>query len=336
MATTACGSSATNNTPQMGPNPGPNDPNCTSCGYAGDPRVLADIASGGNCSKNNGYYDPAATPAQDSANTRGIYDKFRFGIDPTFPLQRYVNGLTSPKVPDRIGEHPMPGDYVGTNDCSNPIFSMNLPADPSADLCHLMPGPRSPTLVYFLTITGLPHQLLQQDPTNADSPQKDTLTTADWVKILGQDPTKYDFTCIAPPMFASIGPRPSLPPPSTGNGPDPIHGREWDTKGQDQQYACTFPLATPRDCTANLEACDCTAGATPPLCDPNTPTTQIRGKAYPSPRELQIVQGVGKQGIVSSLCPIHVADNMAGDDPLYGYRPAINTLINRLRGALPH
>jgi hypothetical protein len=41
----------------------------------------------------------------------------------------------------------------------------------------------------------------------------------------------------------------------------------------------------------------------------------------------------GGQGIVSSLCPIHVTEQGA-NDPLYGYRPAVNAIVNRLKTAL--
>jgi hypothetical protein len=45
---------------------------------------------------------------------------------------------------------------------------------------------------------------------------------------------------------------------------------------------------------------------------------------------------MGQQGIVSSLCPIHVTDMSANgtSDPLYGYRPAVTAIINRLKVAL--
>jgi hypothetical protein len=43
---------------------------------------------------------------------------------------------------------------------------------------------------------------------------------------------------------------------------------------------------------------------------------------------------MGANGIVSSICPIDVTDNAAGDDPLYGYRPAVASIINRLKSAL--
>ncbi len=73
-----------------------------------------------------------------------------------------------------------------------------------------------------------------------------------------------------------------------------------------------------------------------PVCDPNTPTSQIYAKAYPTIRELMVANMMGQQGIVSSLCPIHVTDMSADgtSDPLYGYRPAATAIIDRLKVAL--
>ncbi|MFO0679877.1 MAG: hypothetical protein U0169_25360 [Polyangiaceae bacterium] len=42
---------------------------------------------------------------------------------------------------------------------------------------------------------------------------------------------------------------------------------------------------------------------------------------------------MGAQGIVASLCPIHVTEQGA-NDPLFGYRPAVATLLDRLKNAL--
>src|ERR1019366_5507674 len=104
---------------------------------------------------------------------------------------------------------------------------------------------------------------------------------------------------------------------------------------------CTFPLATPRDCrqVGAQEGCDC-AESPPPagstgweLCDPNDPTKQIAAKAYPTFRELYLAKLMGQQGVVSSLCPIHVTEQGA-NDPLYGYRPAVAAILGRLTGSL--
>ncbi len=42
------------------------------------------------------------------------------------------------------------------------------------------------------------------------------------------------------------------------------------------------------------------------------------------------------EGIISSLCPIHTYDMMGGNDPLFGYRPAMNAIVDRLKQALSH
>jgi hypothetical protein len=41
----------------------------------------------------------------------------------------------------------------------------------------------------------------------------------------------------------------------------------------------------------------------------------------------------GGQGVVSSLCPIHVTEQTPGD-PLYGYRPAIGSIVSHFSGVL--
>ena len=48
-----------------------------------------------------------------------------------------------------------------------------------------------------------------------------------------------------------------------------------------------------------------------------------------------IAHALGEQGIVSSLCPIHVTEATPGD-PLYGYRPAVLALLARIsQGVAP-
>jgi hypothetical protein len=66
----------------------------------------------------------------------------------------------------------------------------------------------------------------------------------------------------------------------------------------------------------------------------NDYTVQTYAKAYPTIRELMLANMMQNQGIVSSICPIHPTDNATGDDPLYGYRPAVNTIVNRMTHAL--
>ena len=110
-----------------------------------------------------------------------------------------------------------------------------------------------------------------------------------------------------------------------------------------QEYACIFPLISPRDCTMpqNQNFCSCphtpgsvTADEVPPICDPTTQTTQTGVAAYPTIRELLVAKLMGTQGVVSSICPQHVADNASGDDPLYGYRPAMTAIIDHVKAGI--
>ncbi len=317
---------------------------CTSCGFPGQ-------AADPNCQKPGdtdpntgqpqaGYYKVA----EDTLNTRFTHMKERYGVDPQFPVSRYVNGLTSTTAPDRSGEmytgvttDGKPANtYVGTNDCTNPLFAQNLPTDPNGDLCHLQPGPRYADQIVFTAITGVPWQLLTENPADPNSPFKNALSAADWTKIVGVAPEVYDYTGQDPHMVPSITPRAGLADPSQGDTADPMHGREWITGGYDLQYACTFPLAQPKDCTDKrfAGACDCTSGSgpLPPLCAPNPsdgnrPTLQVRGKAYPGTRHLTVAKDLGTQGVVASLCPRSLDPGRLD----YGYRPAVRALVDRLR-----
>jgi hypothetical protein len=338
---------------------GPNDPSCTSCAFVSpyDANRCPPVGMG-----QKGYLDQT----NDSLNVRFFNQKIRFGLFAGYPISRYVRGLSNDTVPDSAHEHDGSSRYVGDDpanaNCTNPLYATNLPTDPGADLCKLTRGPRTKDLVYYAAIAGVPHQLLQQDPTNADSPQKDTLTDADWLKITGNDPEHYDFTGADFHMIESEIPRvpsagwginggyppgvvnalnvPTCPPTSADNC-DPINGREWETKQSDLQYACVFDLPQTKDCStmAFAGACDCTNGQTSqntPLCQGGGGThsqIQIKGKAYPSVRELVIAHQMKAQGIVSSLCPIHVTEKTPGD-PLFGYRPAVKAIVDRLKNSL--
>jgi hypothetical protein len=133
----------------------------------------------------------------------------------------------------------------------------------------------------------------------------------------------------------------------------------------------TTPTNLQRDCSAlpadTIEgnSCDCVPGGgwsmgmaaaatgnsndeVPPLCSKTSTdgtiqstvgdyTVQTYAKAYPTTRELMLANMMGGQGIVSSLCPIHTdpaAGTTSATDPLYGYNPAVNAIVNRLKSAL--
>jgi hypothetical protein len=212
-------------------------------------------------------------------------------------------------------------------------------------------------------------------PGDTTDAQADTLTDDQWTAIMGKDPENYDFSGADFHMVEDWNPRTgqgpltespwqkqgvlanlsSCPPGASGTPQglscDKINGGEWQPKKGDLQFSCVFDLrpqygGVGKDCTdpKYSGACDCAANALnsgTQLCDTTTPTLQIYGKAYPSVREMIIAKKMsestsGDQGIVSSLCPIHVTAT-GGDpasDPLYGYNPAVNAIINRLKASL--
>ncbi|MGH7294320.1 MAG: hypothetical protein ACRELB_05280 [Polyangiaceae bacterium] len=338
---------------------GPNDPNCTSCAFIQGEGDFATRCPPDGANGSKGYLDPT----DDTLNTRFYHQKQRFGLFAGYPTSRYVRGMQKITVPDSGHEHDSNGNYIGDQEaqanCVNPIYATNLPTDPAGELCALDAGPRTPDLVYYAAIAGVPHQLLQQDPTNPDSPQKDTLTDADWKLIMGNDPENYDFSGADFHMIEDWNPRTtqgvyanaSACPPTAASNCDPINGREWTTNKGDLQFSCIFDLrpqygGVGKDCTDSKfsGACDCAANALnsgTQLCDATTKTLQVNGKAYPSVREMIIAKAMsdssaGNQGIVSSLCPIHVtaANGDKTGDPLYGYNPAVNAIINRLKNSL--
>jgi hypothetical protein len=144
-------------------------------------------------------------------------------------------------------------------------------------------------------------------------------------------------------MIESVAPRANLPPPGSALDADRIHGHEWDTSKSDQpladlQYACTFDLPAPKPCI-DTQDCDCNEtqanldGMKNPLCqNGNTyDSYQRRAKAYPGTRILQVLRGIkAEQAIVASICPanVNIKDKDKND---YGYTPAIQALLSRLR-----
>ena len=183
------------------------------------------------------------------------------------------------------------------------------------------------------------------------------------------NPNQYDYMGIDPHMIESFCPSPrhlaTLPDRARRAAGTRMHinGGDWVTNTAspahvlpvDREFACIFPLPTPRDCSnpddfVNQEACDCSVvglplDAVPSVCGLQNPaqpyamatndyTTQYYAKAYPTIRELELAELLGTQGVISSLCPIHVTDNATGDNPLFGYRPAMTALVARMKAAL--
>lgn len=264
----------------------PASPDCSSCAFAssqGDP----------NCAKGGLY-----TPAEDDLNVRFSNMKRRYGVDPRFPLARYVAGFSDAQVPNRDAEHPaqdpaaptLGHGYVQTGACTNPLFAATLPSSDGDELCQLPLGARSRDLVVFATLAGVPEVLAGASP--------------NWTSVLGSAPENDDYTGIDPHMLPSIEPRAGLaaPAPLGDNGSDPIHGREWITEGHDLQYACTFELPSAEPAVEGSD-CDTMIGETvltPPVCSASG--EQTRGKAFPSIRPLALARALGARALATSVC----------------------------------
>ena len=305
----------------------PNDPCCKSCGQ--DP---GNCPADPTCLDANGNVK-ALTDLEDASNLRCFEQKRRFGIDFLYPIERYTDALTSQFIADVAG-----------NLVPNPIFSDLNPADGITAV-------RDPGLVFLTGIVGVPWQDLARDPQNLAKGLKDPteLATPDaqgltaWDVVLGDpalnDPPKD------PHMIESIFPRSGSNPitgaaiTQPGNPTNPINGSEYTISNQDDlQYACIFPLLASKNCNdPSIVSCDCKDPSNDsPLCEPNPNnpgqrTLQTKAKAYPGLRELALLKSLGPQAVAASVCPAQLKDTSKAD---FGYRPAVNALIDRIKGRL--
>ena len=284
----------------------PEDPCCKSCGQAA-PGCPADSAC---------QTSPTLSAAEDDINLRCFDQKRRFGIDFLYPIERYRDALQSQMIPDRQG------DMV-----ANPIFS---DLDPTDDDVRI----RDKGMVFLAGIVGVPWQSIVRDPadptrgfrSNDEMGMEDELGVSPWDRVLG-DPENH-IPPKDPHMIESVTPRPGIPGPASAPDADPINGHDRTIYGDDLQYACVFDLPSPRDCSVpGVTGCDCYPGNDNPLCDPATPTTQVRAKAYPALRQLATLKSIDFQGLVASMCPVQIADSTRVD---YGYRMAFGGITDRL------
>ena len=280
----------------------PDDVCCTPCGFAPE-----------TCPTDPTCDQPQ--PAEKLYTNLTCFDqKRRYGVDLLQPIDRYVAGLTQTQISDRHG-----------NVVDNPLLVSKTGVKRGKDR------------VYLTGIVGVPWQLLARNPADLGEGFQGADELSDngtWSKILG-DPAER-IPASDPHMVESIEPRDGLPGPTSGVAADPMNGHEYvvgSTIG-DLQYACIFDLNAPLACPDN-DVCDCNNGnSNNPLCqasDGSYSEQQLRAKAYPSLRQLEVLKGVGNQGIVGSICPAQFTRPEEAD---FGYRPAIEALVERLKAQL--
>lgn len=283
----------------------PTDPCCASCGAPQPPGCAPDPTCG-----------PPLSPDQDPVNLRCFDQKRRFGIDFLFPVDRYVKGFTSAQIANRQGEL-----------VDNPLYASN----------------RSPKLVFFEGIVGVPWQDIAQDPKSISLGLLPG-DSIDWSLVLG-DPAN-GVAPADPLMIESIAPRTGTNPPTkTDLAPpsasiplaNPINGHERTiATGDDLQYACIYARPMPRDCATLGPNCDCAPASTDtnPLCqapDGSYSTVQRENRALPAIRELSVLSALGPQAIVGSICAPNTSDPAS---PTFAYQPAVDALLHAVRRAI--
>ncbi len=313
LATSAC---ATN----------PNDPCCQSCAettaHAGCPAIASDSVC-----------RAASRPVEkDAAGLRCWDQKRRFGVDLLYPTKRYVEALKSPTVERRSTLELVP----------NPLFAAS-----SGRL------PRDPGLVQLFGIVGVPWQDLA-DQASLGSTDSLSYLGSDQLEALGRWSLMLGDADASPPtlpadpfMIEDIAERSGMHPVTLdtplaagaeGADMNRINGREHESDGKELQYACRFPLAQPRACDAAVQdgGCDCSEGeaaARPSLCRApsatESGTTQYHAKAYPSPRQLEVLRAQ-PAAVVASICPKTVAES----SPSSGYLPAMDAVARLISRTL--
>lgn len=331
----------------------PNDHCCYSCGGARP----------NDCPEDPLCANPVAT--DDEPNLRCFQQVQRFGVDFLYPTERYVNALKEQFIctsrddlaatdathcPDL--DHDMKPDIV-----ANPLFKTNTAVT------------RDPSLIFFAGILGVPWQDIATriKPDGKEYPNADrelhyqtASQLADkgtWKVILG-DAHPGGMQAPIPPTDALMqesknarggvdGESPPAPLAGTEAGylANRVNGHEWmathggRTVPDDLEYACIFPLLQPNSCDAasSVSGCDCKQddlGSKSPLCQNSSgsyTTQQLFGKAYPGLRELQVLKDFGDNSIVASICARNLTDDKAQD---YGYRPAVDAIVDRLKDKL--
>ncbi len=324
----------------------PNDPCCRSCGDGEKtpPQGCAPLSEDAVCK--TAAPGKVATWAgdDDQPNLRCYDQKRRFGVDFLYPTARYVTALTSATLT-------LQSD--GKTQVANPLYAASGGV-----------APRDTDSVFLAGIVGVPWQDIADDASRSGAGLKylsaeELNSKGRWPVLLGSPGTGSAAPTAPtdPFMVESALPRSGVNPitqdaiqPASSMSPtaSPINGHEQNVPHLDDlQYACTFPLKTPKDCTVNKDACDCSmpAGdpgalttANSPLCQPPgggaAVTEQRYAKAYPGTRELQVLKDLNAHGIVASICPKVTDSADPFSDPNYGYNPAVAAIIERLKSKL--
>jgi len=308
----------------------PNDPCCLSCIQANWPDGCSDPQTDAKCQA--GLYHGDVDRSGDRLNLRCYDQKRRFGLDFLYATSRYVTGLSNATVTTRDG-----------TTVTNPLYA--------ASSIYPNQTPRTDaSRIFLMGIVGVPWQDVATEASLSDPVALEYLSASEiaaqglWDHIVGEPEASPPVPPTDPFMLESSEPRTgtnprtgiAITPVQTEPGGNAINGHEYTLLApSDLQYACIFPLETPRDCV-DVEpgrGCDCKISNEVfdrPLCDG---TIQQYAKAYPGGRILQVLQGYGENAVVASICPKNPTCTDAADVNC-GYNPAMSALLDRMLPAL--
>ena len=307
----------------------PNDKCCTSCALPIPDGCQAD---GNRCGPNQGSSMAAQwSQVEDHPNLRCFNQKKHYGVSFLYPIQRYVNAFTQVNIDPASRTL----EVESGKGVTNPIFS---------DLSGAGGAIRDPGLVFVAGITGVPWQAIAKrndqgapDLNLGFKTYSDLAAESLFDALIGDPDANQEPS--DPVMKESVAKRSGqsaltgVSLPGTVGMANGVNGWDRNIPGNDDlQYACIFPLTggSPNDPDCGAE-CASDPMCDDPLCDAGDKTQQVNAKAYPGLRELAWLRGMGEQGIFASICPAEV-DNKAS--PIYGYRPAVATIVDRLAEAL--
>ncbi|HZO11696.1 MAG TPA: hypothetical protein VFB62_00505 [Polyangiaceae bacterium] len=250
----------------------------------------------------------------DPIDLRCFQPKRRFGIDFLQPIDRYVSGLTAQRVADRHGalrDNPL---FIGGRHRWHVVVAAMVGV-PWQDIARRADN-GEPDLLRGLDAQGEPVGGLQSA---AELREGGT-----WDVILG-DPSAY---------FDE--PNPKLPTdPLMRESIEPRSGVDASINGgehsfyKDLQYACRIELDEPKDC-AVVDPEHCYCDEMPPESSLCEGTTQVYAAAYPGIRQLELMQKLGDQAVVGSICPAQGIEPSAPS----GYQPTVDALLDTIEPRL--
>ena len=317
-----------------------NDPCCRSCAQRENapPTGCTALTADDKCKTIPAGQTFATTDAlHDSVNLRCYNQRQRFGFDLLYPIERYSDALSNPKIRNSAQQL-----------VDNPLLAARDGK-----------GPRSATLISVSVIVGAPwqdlastaslgagHALEYLDGTGLQSNQRWPLLVGDRANNVAPSDPFMNESVAARSGQNPLTSIPIVAPTSQNPIANAINGHEQNIPDfADLQYACTFALPTPKVCAAGDSSCDCSPdkshslaaviASNSPLCQPPAggaaSGTQYYGKGYPGARELGFAQLLGARAVPASICPKTLSDVNSAD---YAYKPAFSALVGRIASTL--